>query len=121
MLANSFADNLNYDLANSGFIAAVPYLGFGLILFFAGPFADWLQAKGYFTTGQTRKIFNSTAFISQTIFLMLAAYNDQRVLIIIFITLGGSLGALSICGYGVNHLDVAPQVNPIKFECNEIR
>lgn len=41
--------------------------------------------------------------------MMLAAYQQNRVLIILFITLGASLGALSICGYGVNHLDLAPQ------------
>lgn len=41
--------------------------------------------------------------------MMLAAYQQTRVLIIVFITLGASLGALSICGYGVNHLDLGPQ------------
>lgn len=41
--------------------------------------------------------------------MMLAAYQNNRVLIIVFITLGASLGALSICGYGVNHLDLGPQ------------
>ncbi len=41
--------------------------------------------------------------------MMLAAYQQNRVLIIVFITLGASLGALSICGYGVNHLDLGPQ------------
>lgn len=56
-----------------------------------------------------RRYFNCTAFVSQTIFMMLAAYQPNRVLIIIFITLGASLGALSICGYGVNHLDLGPQ------------
>lgn len=40
---------------------------------------------------------------------MLAAYQHNRVLIIVCITLGAALGALSICGYGVNHLDIAPQ------------
>lgn len=41
--------------------------------------------------------------------MMLAAYQRDRVLIIVFITFGAALGALSICGYGVNHLDIAPQ------------
>lgn len=47
--------------------------------------------------------------MSQTVFMMLAAYQHNRVLIIVCITLGAALGALSICGYGVNHLDIAPQ------------
>ena len=102
-------DNLNFDLAKSGFIAAIPYLTLGIILFFVGYIADWVQEKDYLTTTQVRKYFNCAAFVSQTTFMMLAAYQRDRVLIIVFITFGAALGALSICGYGVNHLDVAPQ------------
>jgi len=98
---------LNFDIANSGFIAAVPYLTLGIILFFVGYLADWFQVKGILTTTQVRKYFNCTAFVSQTIFMMLAAYQRDRVWIIVFITLGASLGALSICGYGVNHLGMS--------------
>lgn len=68
-----------------------------------------VQAKGYLTTTQTRKYFNCAAFASQTTFMMLAAYQRDRVLVIVFITFGAGLGALSLCGYGVNHLDIAPQ------------
>lgn len=103
------SDRLSFDLANSGFIAAVPYLAFGTILLFAGYLADWIQKKGFLSTGNTRKTFNTIAFATQTVFLMLAAYSNNRVMVVIFITLGAALGALSICGYGVNHLDVAPQ------------
>lgn len=104
-----FTDNLDFDLAKSGFIAAVPYLTLGIILFFVGYVADWLQVRGFLTTTQVRKYFNCLAFVSQTVFMMLAAYQRNRILVIIFITFGAALGALSICGYGVNHLDVAPQ------------
>lgn len=102
-------DNLEFDLAKSGFIAAIPYLTLGIILFFVGYLADRVQETGFLTTTQVRKYFNCTAFISQTVFMMLAAYQHDRVLIIVFITFGAALGALSICGYGVNHLDIAPQ------------
>jgi ACS family sodium-dependent inorganic phosphate cotransporter len=97
----------------------------GILLWFVGYAADWFQERKILTTGQgsviknscfkililklVRRYFNCTAFVSQTIFMMLAAYQQNRVLIILFITLGASLGALSICGYGVNHLDLGPQ------------
>lgn len=42
-------------------------------------------------------------------FMLLASYQRDRFLIILFLTLGASLGGFSICGYGVNHLDIAPQ------------
>lgn len=108
-------DKLSFDLAKSGFIAAIPYLTLGMILFFVGYIADWVQLKGFLTTTQVRKYFNCSAFVSQTIFMMLAAYQSDRVLVIVFITLGASLGALSICGYGVNHLDIAPQYASISM------
>ncbi|CAG9801296.1 unnamed protein product [Chironomus riparius] len=104
-----FKHNLEFDLSGSGFIAAVPYLVLGIMLFLVGYLADWFQERKILTTSQVRRYFNCLAFVSQTTFMMLAAYQQNRVLIIVFITFGASLGALSICGYGVNHLDIAPQ------------
>jgi MFS transporter, ACS family, solute carrier family 17 (sodium-dependent inorganic phosphate cotransporter), other len=104
-----FSDILGFDLANSGFIAAIPYITLAIILFIAGFFADWLQVRKILTTSQVRRYFNCTALISQTIFLILAAYVKNTTAIIVCITFGAALGALSICGFGVNHLDIAPQ------------
>ena len=50
-----FTDNLNFDLANSGFIAAVPYLTLGIILLFVGYIADLVQEKNLLTTTQVRR------------------------------------------------------------------
>ena len=100
---------MDFDLARSGFIAAVPYLTLGIVLCIAGYLADWSQTKGYLTTTQVRKYFNCGAFIAQMTFMLLASYQRDRFLIILFLTLGASLGGFSICGYGVNHLDIAPQ------------
>lgn len=102
------SDNLNFDLVNSGFIAAVPYLTLGVVLFFAGYLADIVQLKKILTTTQARKSFTCIAFMAQTLFMMLAAYQKHRYIVILFITLGASLGAFSLSGYGVNHLDIAP-------------
>jgi MFS transporter, ACS family, solute carrier family 17 (sodium-dependent inorganic phosphate cotransporter), other len=87
-----FLDNLDFDLSNSGFIAAVPYLVLGLMLFIVGYLADWFQERKILTTSQVRRYFNCLAFVSQTTFMMLAAYQKNRVLVIIFITFGASLG-----------------------------
>lgn len=99
---------MDFDLADSGYIAAIPYISLIIILFIASYVADKVQEKRILTTTQVRKYSNCLAFVSQTIFMMLAAYQKDRVLVIVFLTFGASLGALSVCGYGVNHLDVAP-------------
>ena len=84
-------------------------MSLGFILCIAGYLADWSQTKGYLTTTQVRKYFNCGAFIAQMAFMMLAAYQRDRFLIILFLTLGVGLGGFSVCGYMVNHLDIAPQ------------
>jgi len=79
-------------------------LTLGIILFFVGYLADWVQVKGYLTTRQTRKYFNCVAYLSQMTFMLLAAYQTSKVLVIVFLSFGAGLGALALVGYGVNHL-----------------
>lgn len=62
------------------------------MLFLVGYLADWFQERKILTTSQVRRYFNCLAFVSQTTFMMLAAYQTNRVLIIVFITFGASLG-----------------------------
>jgi len=97
-------DSLDFDLSASGFLSAVPYLSLGIVLFFVSYFADWLQKKKILTTGQTRKYFNCSAFLAQTVFMLLTAYQKDKVLIIVFLSFGAAIGSFAICGYGVNHL-----------------
>lgn len=99
---------MNFDLSKSGIIAGIPYLTLAIILFFVGYLADWVQVKGYLTTRQTRKYFTCTAYLAQMTFLLLAAYQLNKVLIIMFLSLGAGFGALALVGYGVNYLDIAP-------------
>lgn len=101
-------ESLQFDLSSSGFLSSVPYLSLGIVLFFVSYLADWVQKRGYLTTGQTRKYFNCSAFLAQTLFMMLTAYQTNTTLIIVFLTFGAAIGSFAICGYGVNHLDIAP-------------
>ncbi|KAG4075528.1 hypothetical protein HA402_003353 [Bradysia odoriphaga] len=100
--------SLNFDLSSSGFLSSVPYLSLGIVLFFVSYLADWVQKRGFLTTGQTRKYFNCSAFLAQVLFMMLTAYQSNTTLIIVFLTFGAAIGSFAICGYGVNHLDIAP-------------
>lgn len=63
-------------------------MGLGFLLIFVSYSADWIQKRGFLTTSQVRKFYNCLAFVSQTTFMMLAAYQRNRVLIIVFITFG---------------------------------
>jgi hypothetical protein len=47
-------------LAGSGFIAAIPYLVLGILLWFVGYAADWFQERKILSTGQglQQKLFH---------------------------------------------------------------
>lgn len=98
------SDSLEFDLSASGFLSSVPYLSLGIVLFFVSYLADWVQKRGYLTTGQTRKYFNCSAFLAQVLFMMLTAYQSNTTLIIIFLTFGAAIGSFAICGYGTKFL-----------------
>lgn len=102
-------DTLDLKLDSSGFISGLPYLVMALMLIPSGYLADWTQKRGYLTTTQVRRYFNCGGFIAQTSFMMLAAYLAHPVCSIISLVTAVGLGAFSISGYAVNHLDIAPQ------------
>lgn len=100
---------MGYDLQKSGFVSAVPYLTMGILLGVSGYMADWFQVKKILTTTQVRRYFNCTAFLAQTIFMILSAYLMDPQLSVACITIAVGLGAFAWSGFAVNHLDVAPQ------------
>lgn len=106
-------DILDFDLQQSGFISAIPYLVLSLLLFVSGYLADWFQMKNYLSTTQVRKYFNNLSFFAEMMFLLLAAYFTNTTIIIVCITLSVGLGAFSISGYLANPLDIAPQFSSI--------
>ncbi|XP_031620236.1 vesicular glutamate transporter 1-like isoform X2 [Contarinia nasturtii] len=108
-LPSFLKDTLGYELEKAGFLAAAPYLAMGFLLTIAGYLADMCQVKGYLTTTQVRRYFNCGGFLAQTVFLMLAAYLMSPTGTIACIIAAIGLGAFAMCGFSVNHLDIAPQ------------
>lgn len=102
-------DVLDFDIAKSGFISAIPYLSMSFMLQIAGYLADWVRIKGIWTTGQTRRYFNCLAFIAQTICMLLAAFFLHPAASVTFITIGVGLAAFAYSSFSVNYLDIAPQ------------
>ncbi|KAF2887772.1 hypothetical protein ILUMI_18401, partial [Ignelater luminosus] len=102
-------DILHFELGKTGIMSAIPYLAMSITLQFAGHLADWLQLKGILTTTQVRKVFNCGAFISQTVFMLAAAYLLSPIGSTICLTLAVGLGGFAWAGFGVNYLDIAPQ------------
>ncbi|XP_031342397.1 sialin-like isoform X2 [Photinus pyralis] len=102
-------DILHFELGSTGVMAAIPYLAISITVQLAGQLADWLRERNVFTTTQVRKIFNCGAYISQTAFMLAAAYLLSPVGTTICLTFAVGLGGFAWAGFGVNHLDIAPQ------------
>ncbi|XP_050541052.1 vesicular glutamate transporter 1 [Daktulosphaira vitifoliae] len=102
-------DVLKFDLSKASFLSALPYLVMAVTLQVAGFFVDWLRKKKILTTTQARKVFNCSAFLSQTVFMTLAAKSTTAFMSVTCLTLAVGLGAFAWAAFSVNHLDVAPQ------------
>jgi len=102
-------DVVGFDLKSAGFASSLPYLTMGLLMGVTGYTADYLISHKIFSTTFVRKLFNCGGFIAQCVFMMAAAYILNEFAIITCLTLGVGLGAFSISGFAVNHLDIAPQ------------
>lgn len=104
---------LNFDLQQTGFVSALPFLALSVMLPFTGILADWLQIKKILSTTQVRKHLTNFSFLGQMVFLLLAAFFVDTTWIIVCITLSVGLGSFSISGYYVTPLDMAPQFSSI--------
>lgn len=81
----------------------------GILLTISGYLADMFQEKKILTTGQVRRYFNCSAFLAQTIFMLLAAFLLHPTTSVVCITIAVGIGAFAWSGFAVNHLDIAPQ------------
>ncbi|XP_055627263.1 vesicular glutamate transporter 2-like [Toxorhynchites rutilus septentrionalis] len=102
-------DTMHFEVQTTGFIAALPYFAMGLTLAVAGYLADWFQNKGILTTTQVRRYFNCSAFVMQTVFMVVGAIILEPVATVACIVVAVSMGAFAWCGYAVNHLDLSPK------------
>ncbi|XP_044751573.1 vesicular glutamate transporter 1-like isoform X2 [Coccinella septempunctata] len=102
-------DILEFDIAHTGFMAALPYLVMSIMLLLSGHIADWFLVKKILTVTQVRKLFNCGAFISQSIFLIGASFATTATMGMICLIFAAGLGSFSLAGFSVNYLDIAPQ------------
>ncbi|XP_055685664.1 uncharacterized transporter slc-17.2-like [Lutzomyia longipalpis] len=108
-ILSSIGENIfNYNLDTTGILSSIPYIALASLLSVAGYFADWLQVKGYLTTEQVRRYFNSVTFTIQMIFMILVAFSTNPILTVVYLTLAVGVDAFPWSGYAINALDLAP-------------
>ncbi|KAK9870669.1 hypothetical protein WA026_008229 [Henosepilachna vigintioctopunctata] len=102
-------DILNFDLAKTGIMTALPYLAMTIMLPLSGQLADRLLLKNLLTATQVRKLFTCGAFLAQAVFVLCASYVSSVPAVLICLILAGGFGSFAYAGYCVNYLDVAPK------------
>ncbi|CAH1247319.1 SLC17A6 [Branchiostoma lanceolatum] len=99
---------VNYDTTRIGYLSAIPHFLMGLVVVLGGQLADTLRSRGWSTT-VVRKLFNCGGFLSEGIFLLIAAACNGGPGVVAILTVAITVAGLAISGYSVNHLDVAPR------------
>lgn len=100
---------LGFDISQSGFLSAVPYLVMWITINASGQVADFLRGRYILSTTNTRKLFNTLGLILPAVFLVITGYiGCNHVLAVAMLTLAVGTGGFAMSGFNVNHLDIAP-------------
>jgi len=96
-------------MTQNGLLSSLPYIVTWFIMMAGGQLADWLRAPHRLQTTTVRKLFCAAGLLIPGLFLSAFGFlGCNRVLIVCsFVIVVGSSG-LTMSGYGVNHLDLAP-------------
>ncbi|CAL1542430.1 unnamed protein product [Lymnaea stagnalis] len=101
---------LSIAIMSNGLLSALPYACSWLMQNASGFTADYLRHRGYVSTGNARKIFNSIGVCAPGFLLLVVGYvGCDHLLAMVFLTLSVGLGGGIMGGYNVNHLDIAPK------------
>ncbi|ELT91388.1 hypothetical protein CAPTEDRAFT_21080 [Capitella teleta] len=108
-LPTFLSDVMHFDVYQAGFAAAAPYLVMAIMIQIGGQIADAIRSRNLLSTTATRKTFNCTAFLFQTLFFIISVYMTSAKAALTCISLAVGFGGFAWSGFSVNHLDIAPQ------------
>jgi len=102
-------DVLQFDMTQNGILSALPFIANLFPLIAGGHLADWLRADHRMQTTTVRKLFCAAGQLIPAVFLIgIGFLGCNRILIVVAIIICKSSASLAVSGFGVNHLDLAP-------------
>ncbi|XP_031552988.1 sialin-like isoform X2 [Actinia tenebrosa] len=109
-LPTYFRDALHVKILEDGFISSIPYITSVVLQLVAATLGDWLLSTGSRKV-DVRKASTTCSLIVPACLLISVSYvgSDDKVLIVVLLSLTLGFGAFSSAGFGVNHLDIAPR------------
>jgi len=107
-LPKYFIEVMHFDLAKTGFLAALPYVVKAFVGPAGGVLVDWL-IKNKMTVKNTRRCVFTVGCTTASIFILITGYATNPAVAVAFLTIGVGITGLNASGYAVNILDIAPQ------------
>jgi len=107
-LPKYFIEVLHFDLAKTGFLAALPYVVKAFVGPSGGVLVDWL-IKNKMSVKNTRRCIFTVGCTTASLFILITGYAGTPALAVAFLTIGVGITGLNASGYAVNILDIAPQ------------
>ena len=90
-------------------LISIPYIIVTLSMVLGGLFSDFLRKSKHMSDTNVRKVFNSVGFCGQALCFLVGGLTVNEMALIL-VTLGASFfHGVSLCGYCVNLLDIAPR------------
>ena len=90
-------------------LTSIPYIVMTLSMVLGGFLSDFLRKRKHMSDTNVRKVFNSVGFCGQAVCFLVGGLTVNEMALIL-VTLGASFfHGVSLCGYCVNLLDIAPR------------
>jgi len=110
-LPKYYSEVMRFNLSANAFLNAFPYIINYLVMMLSGQIADLLISRKILSTTVVRKIFTSTGLLISAVCLLavgLAGCNKEAAVVCLIVGVG--LNTITQAGYGVNHIDLAPNM-----------
>ncbi|XP_012939514.2 sialin-like [Aplysia californica] len=110
-------ESLRFDVSQNGALSSAPYLTQLVTSLMSGVAGDKLRQRRVMSTTAVRKTFQLAAFWGSAVCIVLAGQMtcDQRYWAVVLLCLCVGFMGLTISGFTVNHLDLAPAYAGILF------
>ncbi|MBT8076946.1 MAG: ACS family MFS transporter [Gammaproteobacteria bacterium] len=106
-LPSYFRDVQGLTISGAGLYSAAPWLSMFLMTNVGGWLADSMIARGISTT-TVRKIMQISGLLGAAMFILLVQFAPTAGVAVLLLSAVMGFTALTVSGYGTNHLDIAP-------------
>ncbi|KAK3098732.1 hypothetical protein FSP39_022499 [Pinctada imbricata] len=108
-LPQYYADGYKIDIASIGFLTSLPEILMTIVVVVGGIIFDQLIKSQTISTTTARKVAQCTGFGVESLCIFLLVFVNNHTLAMLLLCLGVGMSGLTISGYQVNPLDLAPQ------------